>query len=171
MAKTYAREEVERFISQLDRKAHQMLKLAAIAEADARKASYQTYMSFRDKTGELETFGIIIENRLRALEGGRDATLEDKFDRINILILSGLIRASMKFFMAMSEHPVLPLGTKEIFAGELRNLHNSREKLGGERFQEKMSVADIKNLKLAEQILMTVIDKAPSLLSLGDDED
>ena len=100
MAKTYAREEVERFISQLDRKAQQILKLAAIAEADARKASYQTYMSFRDKTSELETFGIIIENRLRAMEGGRDTALEDKFDRINILILSGLIRPVAKVALA-----------------------------------------------------------------------
>ena len=77
----------------------------------------------------------------------------------------------MKFFMAMSGHVSLPLGTKEIFAGELRSLHNSREKLGGDRYQEKMSTLDIKNLKLAEQILMAVIDKAPSLLSLGEDDD
>lgn len=170
MAK-YPKEEVERFVNQLDRKGHQLLKLAEIAETDARKASYQSYMSFRDKIGEFETFGIIIENRLKALEGGRDAALEDRFDRTNILILSGLIRASMKFFLAMSEHAVLPLGTKEIFVGELRNLHSSRAKLAGDKYQEKMTPENLENLRLAEQILMAVIDKAPSLLSLDEDED
>ncbi|MBM3601090.1 MAG: hypothetical protein FJX35_23070 [Alphaproteobacteria bacterium] len=171
MAKTYPKDEVGRFISQLDKKAQQLLKLADVAEADARQSSYQSYMTFRDKAGEFETFAIIIENRLKALEGGPDGELEDKFDRITVLILTGLIRASIKFFLAMSEPAVLPLGTKEVFIGELRSLHNSREKLMGDKFQSKLSPSDIDNLKRAEQILMMVIERAPSLLSLDEDEE
>lgn len=75
MAKTYPRAEVERFINQVDKKARQILDLAHVAEADARKSSYQSYMTFCDRAGEFESFAIIIENRLKAIEDGHDLEL------------------------------------------------------------------------------------------------
>ncbi|MBM3572732.1 MAG: hypothetical protein FJX52_10310 [Alphaproteobacteria bacterium] len=70
----------------------------------------------------------------------------------------------------MSEHASLPLGTKEIFITELRSLHNSKEKLTGDRYTEKLNDQDLESIGLAEQILMAVIEKAPSLLALEDDD-
>ena len=60
----------------------------------------------------------------------------------------------------------LPLGSKDIFLGELRNLYRVKQMLELDRYRQKVSSRAVKDIETAEEILGVIIDRAPSLLQL-----
>ena len=156
MAKrTYTRAEVKELLSALERQCREAMVLAKTAEADATKHSFGAYRAFRDKVGEFQALVILIEGRLRTVAGSR----------VDALMLSVLVRASMRFFFVLSANPILPMGAREIFVTELRSLHDAHEKLRRPNYAGKI-VAGLENdLDTASLILEEIIDKAPGLLN------
>jgi len=166
MSRSYSKKEAKEMLTALERQARDIVVLATQTEKNAHQHSFHSYRQFRDKISEFETFGILIENRLRNLETGRDERLDEQFDALNILISKAVLRTSTKFFLALSKSPALPIGSREIFVQELRNLHMAREKLAQPRYAHLLDEEADRNMKVAESILNEIIERAPSLLNL-----
>src|SRR5688572_16651753 len=95
--KTYPRAEVEKLLDALEIHAREVATLADQAEHRAKNNSFKAYQSFRSKTGEFETFSILIEGRLARLEGGLDERLQGHFDDLTALTYKLLIKTSIQF--------------------------------------------------------------------------
>ncbi|HYD99132.1 MAG TPA: hypothetical protein VEH84_07095 [Alphaproteobacteria bacterium] len=167
MTRRYTREEAKEFIAALERQAREIIRISAMAEAQATKHSYDMYNEFRTKVSEFETFSIIIESRLRMLGTRHNDELQQQFEALSMLMLNHLIKTSIKFFFVLSASPSLPLGARDIFVEELRRIHMARERLNSPRFSSQLSDEMRHNLDLAEDILNEIIDKAPGLLNFG----
>ncbi|MBI1776088.1 MAG: hypothetical protein HYR63_12150 [Proteobacteria bacterium] len=167
-AKFYTRAEVENLVDALEVHVREVHELAGHAAQQAASAnSFHAYRAFRDKAGEFETFSILIEGRLNRMEDGANPDLQQTFDELTAVTYKELIRASIKFLYVLAAHASLPLGTREIFMQELRTLHDTKAKLSQSRYAERLDDEARRNLKVAEDILNEIIDKAPSLLSFG----
>ena len=90
--------------------------------------------------------------------------LKSEFERLDGLMLTLLIKASLRFFFVLSANPILPLGAREIFIAELRSLHEAHEKLSRPEYAGRFDNSVASDLDMAEAILDEIIDKAPSLL-------
>ncbi len=171
----YTRPEVQRLLAALERQAREAITLASSAEKEASRHSFAAYRAFRDKVGEFQALVILIEGRLHNIIDGRSDDLREKFQELDILMLSVLVRASMRFFFVLSANPILPLGAREVFMSELRSLHEAHQKLNRPEYAEKLASDLEQDLETASAILEEIIDKAPSLLNfkldpLGDDD-
>ena len=165
MAKrSYTRAEVKSLINALERQAREAINLAQAAEHEASKHSFVAYRAFREKVGEFQAVVILIEGRLRNLVDARSDDLRQEFERLDTLMLSVLVRASMRFFFVLSANPSLPLGAREMFVSELRSLHDAREKLRRPDYAGRLNPDLERDLEMASQILEEIIDKAPGLL-------
>ncbi|CAK0771272.1 DUF2383 domain-containing protein [uncultured Gammaproteobacteria bacterium] len=165
MAKrSYSRAEVQSLIGALERQAREAITLAQAAEHEVSKHSFAAYRAFREKVGEFQAVVILIEGRLRNLVDARSDDLRQEFERLDTLMLSVLVRASMRFFFVLSANPVMPLGAREIFVSELRSLHDASEKLNRPDYAGRVTPDLQRDLEMASQILEEIIDKAPGLL-------
>jgi hypothetical protein len=163
----YTRAEVKELLGALERQCRDASKLAALAEKEASKHSFGAYREFRDKVGEFQALVILIEQRLRNLVDNRSDDLRDQFERLDMVMLALLVRASMRFFFVLSANSVLPMGAREIFVSELRSLHDASEKLQRPGYAGKLGPEMERDLETASMILEEIIDKAPSLLSFN----
>ena len=166
MPRSYSRKEAQEMLAALERQARDITVLAAQTEKNAHQHSFHSYRQFRDKISEFETFGILIENRLKNLETGRDERLDEQFDALNILISKAVLRTSTKFFLALSQSTALPIGSREIFVQELHNLHAAKKRLAEPRYAHLLDKEAERNIEVAENILNEIIERAPSLLNL-----
>ncbi|NYZ11467.1 hypothetical protein HL658_02810 [Azospirillum sp. RWY-5-1] len=161
----YTRGEVKELLGALERQCREAAKLAKMAEVEATKHSFHAYREFRDKVGEFQALVILIEQRLRNLADARSDDLRDQFERLDMVMLALLVRASMRFFFVLSANPILPMGAREIFLQELRSLHDASERLRRPNYAGKMGADLDRDLETASLILEEIIDKAPSLLN------
>jgi hypothetical protein len=161
----YTRDEVKELLGALERQCREAAQLAKLAEVEASKHSFHAYREFRDKVGEFQALVILIEQRLRNLVDARSDDLRDQFERLDMVMLALLVRASMRFFFVLSANPILPMGAREIFMQELRSLHDAHEKLRRPSYAGKLGADLDRDLETASLILEEIIDKAPSLLN------
>ena len=161
----YTRAEVKELLCALERQCREASKLALLAEHEASKHSFGAYRDFRDKVGEFQALVILIEQRMRNLVDARSDDLRDQFEKLDMVMLALLVRASMRFFFVLSANPILPMGAREIFVAELRSLHDAAEKLKRPNYAGKLGPDLDRDLETASLILEEIIDKAPSLLN------
>ena len=165
--RTYTRQEVQNLLAALERQAREAMRLAQMAETEAAKDSFQSYNDFRNKVGEFRALCILIEGRLRNIESNRMEDLQEQYARLDTMMLSLLVRASMRFFFVLSAKTMLPVGARDIFMQELRSLHDAHEKLRRPEYQGRLGENLHNELDTAEAILEEIIHKAPSLLHFG----
>jgi len=172
--KTYTRADVKKLLGALERQCREAMALARQAEVEASKHSFGAYRAFREKVEEFQAVVILVEGRLRNLVDERSGDLRQEFERLDALMLSVLVRASLRFFFVLSANPILPLGAREVFVGELRSLNEAANKLKSPTYAARMDSQLEHDLGTASLILEEIIDKAPSLLNFDmgeDDED
>jgi hypothetical protein len=169
MARTYTRKEVEDLLKALERQAREAAGLAGQVQQEAARQSFASYRVFRDKVGEFKALCILIETRLRNVSDGRSDDLRREFERLDVLMLALLVKASMRFFFVLSANTVLPMGAREIFVSELRSLYEAHEKLRRPEYEGKLGNSILSDLETAEAILEEIIHKAPGLLQFGGD--
>lgn len=167
MARVYKRPEVEELLSALQRSAEDVLAHARRAAEDVSKDSYEGYARFREKAEDFETLAILIEYRLKNMGSARIDDLEAKFSELNAHMLGATLTTSLHFLNLLAAQRHLPLGSRDIFLRELRSLHNAKEKLQSAKYLERLNERTARDVKLAEEILSVIIDRAPNLLQLG----
>ncbi len=171
MSKTYNRAEVEQLLGALEQSASQVIKTAGLASAEAKKDKFQAYQEFKKRCDDFDTLSILIEHRLKNMRGGRERDLEEKFDELTLFLLSATLTASLHFLRILSERDALPLGSRDLFMRELRNLHRAHEKIVDPQYSSRINERTTADLKVAEEILTTIIDRAPSLLDFGAEQE
>jgi hypothetical protein len=164
MSKTYNRGEVEQLLGALEQSASAVVKTAGLASAEAKKDKFQAYQEFKKRCDDFDTLSILVEHRLKNMKGGKEADLEEKFDELTLFLLTATLTASLHFLRILAERDALPLGSRDLFMRELRNLHRAHEKIADPRYSMRINDRTTADLKVAEEILGTIIDRAPALL-------
>jgi hypothetical protein len=167
MAKTYNRREVEELLGALERSAREVLEEARLAANEAQHSKFETYSRFKSKCDEFDTISILIEYRLKNMGAARGEDLEKKFTELTLFMLSTTLETSLKFLRILAGRDALPLGSRDMFLAELRNLHRVQEKMSGDSYATSLNDKTKSNIKVAEEILGIILDRAPSLLQLG----
>jgi hypothetical protein len=167
MARVYKRPEVEELLAALQRSAEDVISHARRAADEVGKDSYEGYTRFREKAEDFETLAILIEYRLKNMGTARIEDLETKFTELNAYMLGATLTTSLHFLNLLSGQTHLPLGSRDMFLRELKSLHNAKEKLQGPKYAEQLNERTARDIKVAEEILSVIIDRAPNLLQLG----
>jgi hypothetical protein len=81
-------------------------------------------------------------------------------------VLTATLQTSLHFLKILSIRNELPLGSKDIFLGELRNLYRAKQLLELDKYRSKVSARAVKDIETAEEILSVIIERAPNLLQL-----
>lgn len=168
MAKTYRRAEVEELLQALERNANAVVQAARVATTNARHDKFEAYTAFRERCDDFDTLAILIEHRLKNIAGGRAEDLENKFKELKVYMLTSTLKTSLHFLRVLSEQDSLPLGSRDIFLRELRNLHSVNSKMSSQA--EAVDAATLADMKVAEEILGLILDRAPALLNLDNRE-
>ncbi|MDV7341771.1 hypothetical protein RYZ26_19375 [Terasakiella sp. A23] len=168
------RNQITQFIGSLKDKTNELDGWAQNAEATMTGEGFKTYLEFRDLVIECESFNEIIQRRLTSAEKeGDNPDLQDQLDELSARQLTLAIHASLKFLKYISEKN-LPLGSRDVFIQELKDLHRMKQSLDNERLQGKVDAAALEDQRKVEEILNVVIEKAPQLFSfenLDDNDD
>jgi hypothetical protein len=165
--RVYTREEVKELIGALEGQAGEAIKLAKMAETEAAKDSFSVYNQFRGKVQEFRALCALIETRLENFGNARMDDLREEYARLDMLMLQLLVRASMRFFVVLSEKEALPLGARDIFEAELRSLSDAREKLMLPEYEGSLGDDIRADLQKAEQVLNFIIASSPGLIDFG----
>jgi hypothetical protein len=168
--KTYNRREVEQLLGALESSAGDVIKTAQVASNDAKREKFAAYQDFKVRCDDFDTLSILIEHRLKNMKGGREHDLEEKFDELTLFLLSATLTASLHFLRILSERDALPLGSRDVFMRELRNLHRAHEKMTDPKYVSRINDRTTSDLKVAEEILSTIIERAPALLDFDRQE-
>lgn len=139
--------------------------LAHEAQVAIERHSFDPYRLFRAKVEEHEALASVI----RAREPGRAdrSVVEGMLLQEERLRNEMLVHASLRFFYALSATPILPIGARETFIGELESLTVMRERLGAPEHKDKLSDGIIDDLDTARMILEEIAEKAPQLLDFS----
>jgi hypothetical protein len=165
--RTYSRRDVEELLLALEQGATAVVKSAGLASAEAKQDKFQAYQEFKRRCDDFDTLSILIEHRLKNMKGGAERDLDEKFDELCLFLLSATLTASLHFLRILAERDALPLGSRDVFMRELRNLHRAHEKMNDPKFAPRINERTGSDLKVAEEILATIIERAPALLDFG----
>lgn len=159
------RRTIDGLLQALQRIRGEAESLAHEAQLAIERHSFDPYRLFRSKVEEHEALASII----RARNPGRSdkpmvdaAVLQEERLRNEMLV-----RASLRFFYALSATPILPIGARETFIGELESLTVMRDRLGAPEHKDKLSDGIIDDLDTARMILEEIAEKAPQLLDFS----
>ncbi|HTY68823.1 MAG TPA: hypothetical protein VMH36_19380 [Alphaproteobacteria bacterium] len=168
--RTYSRRDVEELLLALEQGATAVVKSAGQASAEAKQDKFQAYQEFKRRCDDFDTLSILIEHRLKNMKGGVERDLDEKFDELCLFLLSATLTASLHFLRILAERDALPLGSRDVFMRELRNLHRAHEKMNDPKYAPRINERTGSDLKVAEEILATIIERAPALLDFGTPE-
>jgi len=166
-SRTYSRRDVEELLLALEQGATAVVKSAGLASAEAKQDKFQAYQEFKRRCDDFDTLSILIEHRLKNMKGGVERDLDEKFDELCLYLLSATLTASLHFLRILAERDALPLGSRDVFMRELRNLHRAHEKMNDPKYGPRINERTGADLKVAEEILATIIERAPALLDFG----
>ena len=162
----HTRRDVEKLLAALEGHADQVIAAAKEVSSALAQEEFGLYARFRGHCDDFDTLAIVIEYRLKALREGRDAALEKQFEELGVFMLTATLQTSLHFLKLLSTRNELPLGSKDIFLGELRSLYRVKQMLESEKYKRKISSRAVKDMETAEEILGVIIERAPSLLQL-----
>jgi hypothetical protein len=166
MARTYERREVEELLRVLEQDAAEVARQVDGAASAVRRNQYTAYLEFRQKCEDFDTLSILTEYRLKNMQGGHQADLAGKFDALVVSTLSAALGASLHFLRVLSSQQSLPLGSHDVFTRELRHLHEAKERMSRPDLAAKLGPRARADIKIAEDILAVIVEKAPVLLEL-----
>jgi hypothetical protein len=158
---------LDELVAALDRALNSIRQTGARTQAGIGMHSFASYHAYRQSIDQYSALDVTIRSRMGRL--GRD----EKNELNEILLeregrfLTITIKAALDFFFALSAISILPLGTKELFERELEFLHSAANRLKSEEHAAGLGETLAPDLEMAEQILVEIMDKAPSFLDLG----
>lgn len=167
-------QQISSFIDNLKERTVELDRWTKIAEQSLEKDGdgFRTYLEFRDLVIECESFNEVIQRRLRNLKESGVAdqkSLQAQLDDLSARQLTLAIHASLKFLRYIANKN-LPIGSRDVFIRELRDLHRMKQALDSKRLKGKIDEKALADQRKVEEILNTVISKAPELFSFDDAE-
>lgn len=165
---TKIRQEVEGLLAALERQAREAMGLADRAQRDMDDDRFASFLDFRRKVEEVRALVTLTEDRLRGLSGTKLDDLRIEFERMDLLLTTVLVRATRNYFATMRDDQALPIGARELFEPELRNIEDTRAKLAQPRFAGKAPPATLDELDETAAIIARIMNRAPSLPDFSD---
>ncbi|HYG85098.1 MAG TPA: hypothetical protein VD978_02470 [Azospirillum sp.] len=162
------RQEVEGLLVALERQAREAMDLAGRAQRDMGDDRFASFLDFRRKVEEVRALAALTEDRLKGLTGEKLADLRAEFERMDLLLTTLLVKATRNYFGTMRDDQVLPIGARELFEPELRNVEETRAKLAQPRFEGKVPAATIVDLEETSAMIRKIISRVPSLPDFSD---
>jgi hypothetical protein len=152
-------------LSALDEAVVEVRDLARRTLADIGHHSFAGYRAYREGIDQYEALVATIRSHLTAAPGAQRDQIEAKLLLSERRLLRITIKAALDFFFALSAIPLLPIGVKELFARELASLHEAGQRLRSPDHEGKLPADLEHDLELAEEVLVEVMRKAPTLVS------
>ncbi len=159
------RQSLDALLQALERIRKEAESLAREAQHAIERHSFDPYRLFRSKVEEHEALASVL--RARQLGRAEEARLTETLLREERLRHEMLVAASLRFFYALSATPILPVGARETFIGELESLVVMRERLSAPEYEGQLSDGIIDDLDTARMILEEIAEKAPQLLDFS----
>jgi hypothetical protein len=159
--------EARHFLEVLTERIDELKQRSSVLDESMATLHFAEYQQFRDVMSGCLTFTIIIQNRVDRIAENDQKTATsfgNQLDRLTISIWSVLLRGSLRFFQVISQHDTLPLDTRDVFTRELRTLHEANKVFQQDRFKPLTDEIMQKNRRVAEKILVEIIERAPGLL-------
>jgi hypothetical protein len=149
----------------LDRIVGEVAALAAETQAGISRHSFSPYYSYRAAIDQYEALHVTIDSKIKRLPGNSRAPHAAKLLEFERRLLGLTIKSAFTYFFALSAIPILPIGIKELFTRELKELRDARERLHAPEHAGQLPPELEGDLDTAEEILIEVMEKAPSLLN------
>lgn len=162
------RKEIERLLAAIERQASDAVMLADRAQRDIADNRFSSFVDFNRKVEEVRALVTLTEDRLSSLRSEKLPILRAEFERIDLLLTGLLARATRSYFESMPDNQALPLGARELFAPELRNIGEMRAKLTRSQFEGKVPASVIEDLEVSDTLIRKTMARAPSLPDFSD---
>ena len=168
LRRDYGRKEVEELLSAIEQQASEAIVLAERAQRDVSKDRFSSFLGFRRKVEEVRALVALTEERLTGVGGDKLTDLLTEFERIDLLLIGLLARATRNYFANMRDDQALPIGARELFGPELKIIDEMRTKLGRPQYAGKVSPVVLEDLEATGAAIRKVISRAPSLPDFSD---
>lgn len=162
------RQEVEGLLIALERQTREAVGLADQAQRDMDDDRFATFLDFRRKVEEVRALVALTEERLRDFAGEKLDDLRTQFEQLDLLLTTMLVKATHNYFVSMRDDQVLPMGAREMFGPELRNVEDTRAKLAQPRFAGKVPDSVLAELDETTGMIRKIILRAPILPDFSD---
>ncbi|WP_029007291.1 hypothetical protein [Azospirillum halopraeferens] len=166
--RSYGREEVRELLGALEAQARDAMALAERAQRDMDQDRFASFLDFRKKVEEVRALLALTEERLRGLTDRRLDDLRAEFERMDILLTGLLVKSMRDYFAGMRDDQVLPIGARELFEPEVRNLEQIRTKLTRPPFAERIGDGVMADLEETLALIRKTISRAPALPDFSD---
>jgi len=163
-----SRQEVEGLLAALERQAREAVALGEQAQREMDEDRFASYLDFRSKVEEVRALVALTEDRLKGLSDEKLNDLRAEFERLDLLLTTLLVRATRNYFMAMRDDQALPIGARELFAPELRNIEEVRAKLAQPKFAGHVPESALTDLDETAATIRRIMSRAPSLPDFSD---
>lgn len=164
----HSREEVEELLSAIEEQATEAVALAERAQRDIEADRFASFLNFRKKMEEVRALVALTEERVKGLTDVKLADLRVEFIRVDLLLTGLLARATRSYFASMRDDQVLPMGAREMFEPELRNIDETRAKLDRPQYAGQVPPSVIEDLETTSALIRKTIGRAPALPDFSD---
>ncbi|PWC34343.1 hypothetical protein [Azospirillum sp. TSO35-2] len=159
----YSRDEVKGLLAAIERQATEAAGLADRAQRDMGDDRFSSFLDFRRKIEEIRALFALTEERLHGVDESRLSDLRAEFERMDLLLTTMLARAMRNYFSSMRQDQALPIGARELFEPELRTIEQTRDRLLGPRYADRVAPEVMEDLDATADLIRKTIDRAPSL--------
>ncbi|MGQ9371819.1 hypothetical protein [Azospirillum sp. A39] len=162
------RQGVRDLLKALETQARDAMLLAERAQRDMSEDRFASFLDFRRKVEEVRALLALTEERLQGLAGHRLDDLHAEFERMDVLLTTALVRAMRGYFGTMRDDQVLPVGARELFEPELRNLGGLRDRLTRPQAAGRFPDSLLTDLEETMALIRKTVSRAPSLPDFSD---
>ena len=163
--------KLQELFEALDRVIDEVAVLADETQHGISKHSFSPYYAYRAAIDQYEALHVTVDGKIQRLPSNARSPHKARLLEFERRLLSTTIKAAFTYFFALSAIPILPVGIREMFMRELRELRDARERLRSPDHGNLVPPDLSDDLDVAEEILVEVMAKAPSLLSFDKPDD
>ncbi len=164
----YRREDAKALLNAIERQAREAMQLATRAQRDMKDNRFASFLDFRKKVEEVRALVALTDERFNNMSTIRIDDLRVEFERMDILLTRVLIQSMHTYFTSMPENQLLPIGARELFEPELRNIEEVRQKLTSPSFAGKVEPEVLAQLDETAARIRKVCQRAPALPDFSD---
>lgn len=166
--RNYSRDEVRELLTAIERQAIDAARLAERAQRDMGDDRFASFLDFRKKVEEVRALFVLTEERLKGVDDSKLSDLQAEFERMDLLLMGMMAKATRSYFASMRDDQVLPIGARELFEPELRVIEQTRERLGRPQYEGRVPPSVLEDLTATSEMIRKTINRAPSLPDFSD---